>query len=73
MQDRACVAQRRGDCGGLLKVSASDFGANPHERGGVVSITRIEVELNDGLVTVTVTAQASGASFRELFTKCSMR
>ena len=44
-----------------------------HERGGVVSITRIEVELKDGLVTVTVTDQASGASFRELFTKCSMR
>ena len=34
-----------------------------HERGGVVSITRIEVELRRP-VTVTVTDQASGASFR---------
>ena len=40
---------------------------------GEKGFSGIEVELKDGLVTVTVTDQASGASFRELFTKCSMR
>lgn len=44
-----------------------------HERGGVKAITHIVVELKDGLVTVTMTDQASGTSFQELFTKCNMR
>ena len=36
-------------------------------------VTRVEVALEGGLVAVTVTDQATGTSFRELFAKCGVR
>ena len=36
-------------------------------------VTRVEVAREGGLVAVTVTDQATGTSFRELFAKCGAR